>query len=90
MNGHDERPRYLDAGHQPLGQAQIAAALGLEDEPAQQGSEDGCHRGGASRAQDQRCPWCAPGGKGGPDRDDDRAERGPGQVLRSRAVRWLG
>src|SRR5215470_8301607 len=29
--GHNERPRHLDGGHQPLRQAQGGTALGFED-----------------------------------------------------------
>ena len=87
--GHNERPRHLDGGHQPLRQAQGGTALGFEDDPGQQGEEYGGHGPRAAGHQDQRLRRCPAGGEGRPYRDRGRAERGPGQVLRSRAANRL-
>jgi len=43
--GDDEWPRDLDPGGQALGQAEDAAALGFDDEPAEQGNGHGGHGG---------------------------------------------
>jgi hypothetical protein len=79
--GEDERPAGLGRCGQPLSQAQIPAAFCFDEEPAEQGREDHSHGRRAVAAQDQGARWQAPGGEGGPDRDADRGEDGPGEVL---------
>src|SRR5580700_6012377 len=86
----DERPAGLDRHRQALSQAQVAATLGFDDEPAEEDQEHGSHDGTAVAAQDQRPRWRAPGDEGRPHRDGDRAKRSPGEVLRRRAANGFG
>src|SRR5580693_7929118 len=88
--GDDERPAGLGRYRQALSQAQVSAALGFDDEPAEQDQEHGSHDSTAVAAQDQRPRLAAPGDEGRPYRDGGRAERGPGEVLRSRAANGFG
>src|ERR1700744_3863055 len=53
-DGDDERPAGLGRQEQPLGQAQVTAALGFDDEPAEQGDEHGGPGRAAGAAQEQR------------------------------------
>jgi fatty acid desaturase len=89
-DGDDQRPAGSGRQEHALGQAQVTAALGLDDEPAEQDNEHGSHDGTAVAAQEQRPRWCAPGDEGGPHRDNGCAERGPGEVWRGRALSGFG
>src|SRR5580704_15468300 len=89
-NGDDERPAGLGRYGQALGQSQVSAALGFDDEPAEQDQEHGGHDGAAPPAQEIRPRRRAPGDEGRPHRDRHRAQRGPGDVLRGRAVGRFG
>ena len=79
----DERPARLGRQEQSLSQAQVTAALGFDDKPAEQGNEHGSHDCTAVATQDQRPRRRAPGDEGRRQRERDRAERSPGEVLRS-------
>jgi hypothetical protein len=87
----DERLRGLDRCGQTLSQAHVAAAVGLDNEPAEQDGEHGGRGRRATDAEDQRQRWCTPDGSPQPPgpaaspqaRDPRRpCRRGPRHALR--------
>ena len=89
-DGHDKGPRALDRRGHPLGQAQITAALGLDDHPAQQHREYGRHSRADADVENQRALRRPPGDQGRPSRRRGRAERGADEVPRSGSGRRFG
>ena len=89
----EEQPEAMPSPDPPpLGPADGSppSTLGFDDEPAEQGHGHGSHDGPAVAAQDQRPRRRALSDEGRPDRDYDRAERSPGEMLRSRAAGGFG
>jgi hypothetical protein len=82
----DEREQALNLRRQPLGQAEVSAAvLCCDQEPARQPGEDQGHRRAAADSEDPRLSRGAPGDKYGPDRRRDDAAHREGEVAWRRA-----
>ena len=88
-DGHDEWPYPLHRRGDPLGQAQITAALGFDDQPAQQHSEYGCHSRADAGVEYKRALRRPPGDQRGPSCRRGRAECGADQVAQSGSGRGL-